>query len=216
MSQIGYYIAIPTKVVLDTKLSPNAKLLFGIIAGLCNQRGYCWATNKFISEIIGVHELTISRMLKELIKFGYVIRFEEIVNGTTQRRLKIDENIKEGYTNESSMGYQKHQPPLDKNVNHNNIIEHINEQIIKQEGFFFEDELSNEAWERWVKYRKEIRKPLSPSTTKSQVEKLRSKAPHTRAEMINRSIENGWQGLFEPNQQRKSGISEEEFLAKLG
>lgn len=101
-------------------------------------------------------------------------------------------------------------------LNTNSILNTNIKQNTKISEPHFEDDESNEAWGRWVKYRKEIRKPLSPSTTKSQVEKLRSKAPHTRAEMINRSIENGWQGLFEPNAPKKSGFSEDEFLAKLG
>jgi hypothetical protein len=81
----------------------------------------------------------------------------------------------------------------------------------------FEDDLSNQAWTDWVKYRKEIRKPLSPSTTESQLNKLRPMAPHTRVGMIRQSIDNGWQGLFEikENKQKSNGIDYHSELANI-
>lgn len=69
----------------------------------------------------------------------------------------------------------------------------------------FDDDLSNQAWKEWIQYRKEIRKPLSPSTTKSQLEKLSTVAPHTRAGMIRQSIQNGWQGLFDVKELKTKG-----------
>ena len=79
----------------------------------------------------------------------------------------------------------------------NSILKTDNKQKTEAVLLPFEDDLSNEAWKDWIKYRKEIRKPLSPSTTESQINKLKMIAPHTRAAMIKQSIENGWQGLFE-------------------
>ena len=73
----------------------------------------------------------------------------------------------------------------------------VKESKVNVEVLPFDDDESNEAWKDWIKYRKEIRKPLSPSTTESQINKLKMIAPHTRAAMIKQSIENGWQGLFE-------------------
>lgn len=51
------------------------------------------------------------------------------------------------------------------------------------------------AWREWVAYRKESKKELKPSTIKLQVKFLEQhKAQH--AEIIRKSIMNGWSGLF--------------------
>lgn len=55
--------------------------------------------------------------------------------------------------------------------------------------------LNVEAWARWVVYRKEIKKTLTTSTIKSQI-KLLEQHQSDHVEMIDRSIQNGWTGLF--------------------
>jgi len=54
------------------------------------------------------------------------------------------------------------------------------------------------AWETWLQYRREIRKPLGPSAVKSQLRTLAGFADESRAvEMIEHTIFMGWQGLRE-------------------
>lgn len=62
-----------------------------------------------------------------------------------------------------------------------------------------------EAWADWAKFRIEVRKKLTASTTKAQLTQL-SKQPseETAIAMIRRSIEKGWQGLFELKNDRPS------------
>ncbi len=52
------------------------------------------------------------------------------------------------------------------------------------------------AWKDWVAYRKEKRQPLKASTVKGQI-KFLAEHPAEAVEMIQQSIRNGWQGLFE-------------------
>lgn len=54
-----------------------------------------------------------------------------------------------------------------------------------------------EAWGRWEKHRREIRKRLTPSTTQKQLAKLAAMGSADAAASINQSIEQGWTGLFE-------------------
>lgn len=53
-----------------------------------------------------------------------------------------------------------------------------------------------EAWDRWKKYRSEIRKPLRPTTTKAQLKKAAEYGAADAIKVIELSIENGWIGLF--------------------
>jgi hypothetical protein len=56
-----------------------------------------------------------------------------------------------------------------------------------------------EVWKSWVDYRKEIKHKLTPRTAEAQLKKLLelNSQGHKPINVINQSIENGWQGLFE-------------------
>ena len=60
--------------------------------------------------------------------------------------------------------------------------------------------LNQEAWIEWVQFRKEIKKKLVQTTINRQIKFLeKHKANHV--EILEQSIRNGWQGLFELKQQ---------------
>ena len=70
--QKSYYAIIPANVRYNKNLTDGAKLLYGEITALCNEKGYCWATNGYFSELYGVTKVTISRWIKSLIDEGYI------------------------------------------------------------------------------------------------------------------------------------------------
>lgn len=55
-----------------------------------------------------------------------------------------------------------------------------------------------EAFEDWKEFRKEIKKPLTPTAFKRQVKFLESLGEQGAMDSINQSIVAGWQGLFPP------------------
>ncbi len=69
---VSYYAVIPASVRYDSKVCPNAKLLYGEITALCNKEGYCWATNKYFAELYGVSARTVTKWIKQLTDNGYL------------------------------------------------------------------------------------------------------------------------------------------------
>lgn len=68
----GYYAVIPSDVRYDPELKPNAKLLYGELTALSDKKGYCWATNEHFANLYELSVGTISRLISQLEKKGYI------------------------------------------------------------------------------------------------------------------------------------------------
>ncbi|MDB4344664.1 helix-turn-helix domain-containing protein [bacterium] len=92
---MGFYAIIPATVRYDNRIPANAKLLYGEITALCNERGYCWATNAHFAELYDVKNRSITNWLGALEDAGYIQREEIYEKGTKrvqERRIYIVEN----------------------------------------------------------------------------------------------------------------------------
>lgn len=95
--QKAYYAIIPAEVRYDKDLAPNAKLLYGEITALCNEKGYCWASNQYFAELYGVSVLSVKRWVNSLVTKGYVYRrltYKPNSKEVDKRILSIDGGIK--------------------------------------------------------------------------------------------------------------------------
>ena len=98
METPSFYAIIPAHVRYCKELEPSAKLLYGEITALCSVEGYCWATNKYFSDLYGVDSRTITNWLRSL-KILNFIRVEVEVDGIQRsRKIWISPEIKKVFT----------------------------------------------------------------------------------------------------------------------
>jgi hypothetical protein len=83
----SYYAIIPANVRYNNNICANAKLLYGEITALCNEKGYCWASNNYFSKLYNVSKVSISKWINQLknenfinIKIEYKKNNKQILN----------------------------------------------------------------------------------------------------------------------------------------
>jgi len=85
MEQISYYAVIPAFVRYCKDVPDGAKLLYGEITALCNEQGYCWASNKYFSDLYGKSGDTISRWISKLAQAGFILTIVDNQKGNTRK-----------------------------------------------------------------------------------------------------------------------------------
>lgn len=121
----AYYAVIPATIRYDSRISANAKLLYGEITALCNEKGFCWATNGYFSKLYNVSARSIQRWISDLETFGYIkanIRYK--IDGKTvdSRCISISDQMSPVVTKISPPNDKNVIPPHDKNVVENNTV----------------------------------------------------------------------------------------------
>jgi hypothetical protein len=92
MNQPNFYAVIPATVRYCEHLIPTAKLLYGEITALSNERGYCWAGNSHFARLYNVSDFTVSRWISQLEKHGFV-RVQIDKEAGNQRLIYINDAV---------------------------------------------------------------------------------------------------------------------------
>lgn len=71
---VGAFGVIPNAILYDKRLKNGEKILYTFISSLSNKSGYCFASNAYLSEAVGVTKNTIVIYLKHLEDLGYIYR----------------------------------------------------------------------------------------------------------------------------------------------
>ena len=123
----NYYAVIPAPVRYDKELTCQAKLLYGEISALANKEGYCWANNRYFSDLYEVNPNTISRAIQELLR-GRYIEIRMLKDNTRHifiKQLKGDDP-EGGIIKNDDRSIQLSWGAINKIVEHNNTINIIN------------------------------------------------------------------------------------------
>lgn len=135
MNETNYYAVIPAEVRYDKSLMANAKLLYGEITALCNQKGFCWASNKYFSELYGVSERSIIEWLNSLKNNGYILvnyTYKEGTKSIESRCISLVNVVKKTSSRYEEKFTEPHEEKfVDNNTLSNNtlikdIVEYLN------------------------------------------------------------------------------------------
>lgn len=126
--QKAYYAIIPANVRYDKDLASSAKLLYGEITSLCNEKGYCWASNQYFADLYKVSKITVSRWISTLNKKGYITIETLYKEGTKEfigRHLyitntPINKNVNRYIQNDLEGVNKIVNTPINKNAKDNN------------------------------------------------------------------------------------------------
>lgn len=212
--QKAYYAIIPANVRYDKDLVPSAKLLYGEITALCNEKGYCWASNQYFAELYNVSDRTIKNWISQLADKGYIQRSVKYREGTEeieQRKLFIgrENNFttsgnyfpdprENNFTTPSENNFPVNNTSINNTFNNTNIYkgkkkqksETVNSVIAE----YTENKDLQDALHDFVDMRTKARKPLTVRAMKLSLNELDKLAVDdvTKIAIVNQSIVHSW------------------------
>lgn len=198
------------------KLSPGAKLLWLYVTDVCDAIGVfdfdMEAATFHIGQDIGDKELNeiSSRVQKIAESKYYILKFIEFQYGklsqdcnahkpvfklVEKHKLAINSNgIGYAYPTDTLLGSLPDTLP-EEVLSAPSVVPKVDKQEI-----VIPDNLNTPeflvAWDKWVAFRKEIKKKMTHLTKEQQLKDLAKAGPAAACAAIEKSISNGWQGLF--------------------
>ncbi|SLO55730.1 phage replication protein O [Klebsiella pneumoniae] len=186
-----------------------------------------WVSNEQLSELTGILPHKCSAAKSVLVKRGILTQTGRViginktvsewsslpVKGTEKRpylkKVTLPESGKKSLPESGNAYYPNQVNTKDKHTKDNkDNKDNINNPPKSPRAVSFDalavqlpDWLSAEIWSSWVAYRRDLKKPIKSQQTVTQAINLLERCKcsgYQPEEIINQSIANGWQGLFEP------------------
>lgn len=209
--QKAYYAVIPANVRYDNDVPPNAKLLYGEITALCNQKGFCWASNDYFAKLYGCSKSSVSRWIRLLKSKGYIsikIVYREGSNEIENRYIQICEYpiLKNEYTpirkNAKDNNTSSFNNTVNKEERKKNSFDEIIDRYLSPDGEsvrFKDCTKRRELLQEWLKVRKAKRAVMTDRTIEMNIEKLDETAQDSGMSVVDylkEVIRRGWAAFF--------------------
>jgi hypothetical protein len=120
----NWIAVIPAVILYDPKLTDKDKIVYSVISNLTHEKGYCWASNAYIADLLSCAPLTISRSVSNLNKRGYVKNSVEKNKEGTLRKIYLGlSNLNNGVIKNDKRVSQK---SITNNITNNIVDNNIN------------------------------------------------------------------------------------------
>lgn len=210
MEQRAYFAVIPANVRYDKDLPANAKLLYGEITALCNERGCCWAENRYFADLYGVSITSVSKWISALSEKGYIRTDLLYANCDGKSTLRYITIVKDPLEEKLKTPLTKVKDPLEEKFKHNNTFNNTNikerKKEYKKESSTYDEILSEVASEElretyldFIKMRQLIKSPMTDRALRNLIKKVNELEPNSierQIKVLEQSILNNWKGVF--------------------
>ena len=117
---------IPAEILLNKDLSDKEKIILSMILYLSEEKGNCFASNKYIASIVNVTPERVSKIIRSLkdkgyvkVKLKYKIDSKEIeerqITPIVENINRYSEKVQEGIDNNNYSDSEKRPYPIGKN-----------------------------------------------------------------------------------------------------
>lgn len=138
----NWMAVIPATILFDHELSDRDKIIYAIISNLTHDRGYCWASNKYLAQKLDCSIITIQRALKKLSDRNYldieVLRNESgttriirLENGISKMKRDGISKMKGGYIKNDTHNIIEEYSSITKNSNTSVFDEKMTSKLLK-------------------------------------------------------------------------------------
>lgn len=239
--QKAYYAIIPANVRYDADLPPNAKLLYGEITALCNERGFCWASNSYFADLYGVSKKSISKWIGALADKNYIkasLVYKDGSKEIDKRYITLVTTPMEEkfhtYGRNCGGGMEENfTTPMEEKFAENNTSSFNTTSNKKKErksastsydtilSSSVFDESLKELYLEYIKMRKLIKAPMTDRALTMLISKVNQLEPNSidrQKKMLETAIMNNWKSVYplkdEPQkpQQKTVGFDLDEFF----
>lgn len=207
----AWQAVIPSRYLVAKDINSTQKILIGLISSLSNMTGYCFASNEYFEELTSIKKVTISQLISDLEKKGYIKRIikRDEKKQVIQRILVLDLTKEVPLKNEVPPSEIHHTlplksdiPPSEKRKDNIKINININNKDNKeqQQLVFISDDWKG-LWAEWMEY-KEIQFKQKYKLNKyeqiaiNKLVKLSKGNLEEAQQIVCQSIEASWQSFY--------------------
>ena len=203
MAEEGKFIITPREIIEDTRLTMwHIKVLLALYSFRNKNTDLVYPSRESITKRCGIRPSNISKTTSELVDLGWL---EKTGKGGTSTTYKVT-------VPDSSTVPDFSTPTVPESSTHKNTIK---ENPIKNPPT--PQWLDLEIWDEFKKHRKKVKKPMTEFAEKKMLIKLGKLKDegHDPNKLLEESLINGWQGVFEPKKQAQPKYLSADERARL-
>ena len=141
------YAVIKYEWFQDKELNYSMIIILGLLNSLCRRTKYCWATNKYIGEVINLNDANTSKYINKLKELGYIeieqnkkvrlkdenekyiYRQQRIITLTEKGLVKLEKDENQGFLKSSTDAVLENKSQINNNIINNISNNNISKDI---------------------------------------------------------------------------------------
>ena len=141
------YAVIKYEWFQDKELNYSMIIILGLLNSLCRKNTYCWATNKYIGEVVNLNDANTSKYINKLKELGYIeieqnkkvrlkdengkyiYRQQRIITLTEKGLVKLERDENQGFLKSSTDEVLENKSQINNNIINNISNNNISKDI---------------------------------------------------------------------------------------